>query len=155
MREGHQFKFESGHSLEEDSVDAEMCRLGRPGPRVASSWEVQTTPDDVLTSTSITEDSRSLAPRRRLHHPILVSASPGPEPYGDGPNEPSARYPYCSHTATMIHPVHRHPLHRHGLSYPPRLILYPNLDRNKSSLALLFDSASQSMRALSLWQSLS
>ena len=44
----------------------------------------------------MTDDSRSLAPRRR--RPVLVVANPGPDSDSDSPNEPSAQstyfYPY-------------------------------------------------------------
>jgi hypothetical protein len=44
----------------------------------------------------MTDDTRSLAPRRRPHRPILVVANPGPESDSDGPNEPlSVRRAYC------------------------------------------------------------
>src|SRR5258707_1095733 len=41
------------------------------------------------------DDTRSLAPRRRPHRPILVVANPGPDSDSDSPNEPSAHPPYC------------------------------------------------------------
>jgi hypothetical protein len=47
------------------------------------------------------DDSRSLAPRRRPHRPILVVANPGPDSDSDSANEPAAHrpyyYPYSSH----------------------------------------------------------
>ena len=42
----------------------------------------------------MTDDSRSLAPRRRPHRPILVVANPGPDSDSDSANEPSAHRPY-------------------------------------------------------------
>ena len=40
------------------------------------------------------DDSRSLAPRRRPHRPILVVANPGPDSDSDSPNQTSAHRPY-------------------------------------------------------------
>ena len=40
------------------------------------------------------DDTRSLAPRRRPHRPILVVANPGPDSDSDSANEPSAHRPY-------------------------------------------------------------
>jgi len=40
------------------------------------------------------DDSRSLAPRRRPHRPILVVANPGPDSDSDSANEQSAHRPY-------------------------------------------------------------
>lgn len=49
--------------------------------------------------TSMTDDSRSLAPRRRPHRPILVVANPSPDSDSDSPNGPTSvhrtyHYPY-------------------------------------------------------------
>jgi len=43
----------------------------------------------------MTDDTRSLAPRRRPHRPILVVANPGPDSDSDSPNEPSLHRTYC------------------------------------------------------------
>jgi mitogen-activated protein kinase kinase kinase len=42
----------------------------------------------------MTDDTRSLAPRRRPHRPILVVANPGPDSDSDSANEPSTRSAY-------------------------------------------------------------
>jgi hypothetical protein len=43
------------------------------------------------------DDTRSLAPRRRPHRPILVVANPGPDSDSDSAIEPSAHRPYYYH----------------------------------------------------------
>jgi hypothetical protein len=50
--------------------------------------------DDDRRPTSMADDSRSLAPRRRPHRPVLIVANPGPDSDSDGPNDPSAHRPY-------------------------------------------------------------
>jgi hypothetical protein len=50
--------------------------------------------DDDKRPTSMADDSRSLAPRRRPHRPILVVANPGPDSDSDSAIEPSAHRPY-------------------------------------------------------------
>jgi mitogen-activated protein kinase kinase kinase len=42
----------------------------------------------------MTDDARSLAPRRRPHRPILVVANPGPDSDSDSPHESSAHPPF-------------------------------------------------------------
>ena len=50
--------------------------------------------DDDLRRSSMADDSRSLAPRRRPHRPILVVANPSPDSDSDSANGPSAHRPY-------------------------------------------------------------
>jgi hypothetical protein len=42
----------------------------------------------------MTDDARSVAPRRRAHRPILVVANPGPDSDSDSNNEPSTQRSY-------------------------------------------------------------
>ena len=50
--------------------------------------------DDDKRPTLMADDSRSLAPRRRPHRPILVVANPGPDSDSDSAIEQSAHRPY-------------------------------------------------------------
>jgi hypothetical protein len=50
--------------------------------------------DDDTRRTSMADDTRSLALRRRPHRPILVVANPGPDSDSDSANEQSAHRPY-------------------------------------------------------------
>ena len=43
------------------------------------------------------DDTRSVAPRRRAHRPILVVANPGPDSDSDSTNEPSTQRSYYQH----------------------------------------------------------
>ncbi|KAI0257467.1 hypothetical protein BJV78DRAFT_38313 [Lactifluus subvellereus] len=45
----------------------------------------------------MTDDTRSVAPRRRAHRPILVVANPGPDSDSDSTNEPSTQRSYYQH----------------------------------------------------------
>jgi hypothetical protein len=62
------------------------------------------------------DDTRSLAPRRRPHRPILVVANPSPDSDSDSTNEPSSQ---------------RFDLHLHGRNAPPSPILpSPSIDKS-------------------------
>ena len=55
-------------------------------------------------SHSMTDDTRSTAPRRRLHRPILVVANPGPDSDSDSINEPATHRAYYHHPYSINGP---------------------------------------------------
>ena len=60
--------------------------------------------DDDRRLSSMADDSRSLAPRRRPHRPILVVANPSPDSDSDNPNELSAHRPYYGYPYSHTDP---------------------------------------------------
>ena len=86
------------------------------------------------------DDSRSLAPRRRPHRPILVVANPGPDSDSDSAIEPSAHRPYYYHPYSHNDPPSSSPPSpsiEKPFPCPPPLIprTWP-LDHNKSPPSL-------------------